>query len=55
MENLNDIDREAQMHWENTPTENPFHLSVVTEATVITLQDHFEMMVNAVRNGDLDA
>jgi hypothetical protein len=55
MENLNDIDKQDQMHYENTPTENPFHLSVVTEATVITLQDHFEMMVNAVRNGELDA
>ena len=55
MENLNDIDQQQKEYWENTPVENPFHLSVVTEATVITLQDHFEMMVNAVRNGELDA
>ena len=55
MENLNDINREEQTYLENTPVQNPFHLSVVTEATVITLQDHFEMMVNAVRNGELDA
>lgn len=55
MENLNDIDQQQKEYWENTPVQNPFHLSVVTEATVITLQDHFEMMVNAVRNGELDA
>jgi len=34
MENLNDIDREAQAYYENTPQQTPFHLSVVTEATV---------------------
>lgn len=55
MENLNDIDRQDQMHYENTPIENPFHLSVVTESTVLTLQDHFDMMIQAVRNGELDA
>ena len=55
MENLNDINREDQMYYENTPVENPFHLSVVTEATVMTLHDHFEMMIQAVRNGELDA
>ena len=55
MENLNDINREEQTYWETTPVQNPFHLSVVTEATVITLQDHFEMMIQAVRNGELDA
>ena len=56
MENLNDIDQQQKEYWENTPVQtNPFHLSVVTEATVITLQDHFEMMIQAVRNGELDA
>lgn len=55
MENLNDIDQQQKQYWENTPVENPFHLSVVTEATVLTLQDHFEMMIQAVRNGELDA
>ena len=55
MENLNDIDQQQKEYWENTPVENPFHLSVVTEATVLTLQDHFDMMIQAVRNGELDA
>ena len=55
MENLNDIDQQQKEYWENTPVENTFHLSVVTEATVLTLQDHFDMMIQAVRNGELDA
>jgi hypothetical protein len=55
MENLNDIDQQQKEYWENTPVQNPFHLSVVTEATVLTLQDHFDMMIQAVRNGELDA
>jgi hypothetical protein len=55
MENLNDINREEQAYYENVPQQNPFHLSVVTESTVLTLQDHFDMMIQAVRNGELDA
>jgi hypothetical protein len=55
MENLNDIDQQQKEYWENTPVQNPFHLSVVTEATVMTLHDHFDAMINAVRNGELDA
>ena len=55
MENLNDIDQQQKTYWENTPVQNPFHLSVVTEATVLTLHDHFDAMIQAVRNGELDA
>ena len=55
MENLNDIDQKQKEYWENTPVQNPFHLSVVTGATVLTLHDHFDAMIQAVRNGELDA
>ena len=55
MEDLNDINREERLYYENVPQQNPFHLSVVTEATVLTLHDHFDAMIQAVRNGELDA
>lgn len=55
MENLNDIDQEERLYYENVPVQNPFHLSVVTEATVMTLHEHFDAMIQAVRNGELDA
>ena len=55
MENLNDIDQQQKEYWENTPVQNPFHLSVVTEAMTMTLHDHFDAMIQAVRNGELDA
>ena len=55
MENLNDIDQQQKTYWENTPVQNPFHLSVVTEAMTMTLHDHFDAMIQAVRNGELDA
>ena len=55
MENLNDINQEERLYYENVPQPNPFHLSVVTEATVMTLHDHFDAMIQAVRNGELDA
>lgn len=55
MENLNDIDQQQKEYYENTPVENPFHLSVLTEAMTMTLHDHFDAMIQAVRNGELDA
>ena len=52
----NDINREEEMYFETVPQQTkPFHLTVVTESTVLTLQDHFDMMIEAVKNGELDA
>lgn len=41
--NLNDINRQDEMTGKNTPVQNPFHLSVVTEAMTMTLHDHFDV------------